>query len=411
MLLSSSRLKLILLSAALLTIPTAAFGQRRGGHSMVRTPMMMQRPVVRPAMTPTNIRHTVTPTVTTTPGMTPMRPMTNFTTPRRQRFNLRTDRRREELRRILRELRMALFDEALGVGVPFGFGGGGFVGGGGSVVSGPADASDTALPATTPNGNRGPNIFDEWYHSHVNPLTYEEQRQESLEQRFHQALNNPPLPAILSGVSLNDLATIIRQTESSTGLRGATVVLPRDAVEHINWTTGSNSSGVGMIKNGSKDLRWPATLMLARFGPQRGEVGRLVDEAVATARDRSPAGSLADQIGKRLDAMREDLRDLRFTESTQNYLDAAGYLRALADAVDGLRNPGAYRVLDERIRAGTVADLVDEMSFRGFRIGAAAPGDESYYTALYEALDGYARDLNHQTRGSARGGNGSAAGQ
>jgi hypothetical protein len=402
MLLSSSRLKLILLSAALLTIPAAAFGQRRGGHSMVRAPMMMQRPVVHPAMTPTNIRHTVTPTVRTTPGMTPMH--TIVTTRPGQRFNLRTDRRRDELRRLLRELRMSLFDQALGTGMPFGFGGGGLGGGG------PANPSDTALPAT-PKNDRGPNIFDDWYHSHVNPLTYEEQRQESLEQRFHQALNNPPLPAVLSGASLNDLATIIRQAQSATGVRGATVVLPREAVEHINWTAGSNSSGVGMVKNGSKDLRWPATLMLARFGPQRGEVARLVDEAVATARDRSPAGSLADQIGKKLDAMREDLRDLRFTESTQNYLDAAGYLRALADAVDGLKNPGVYRVLDERIRAGTVADLVDQMSFRGFQIGAAAPGDESYYTALYDALDGYARDLNRLTRGYARGGNSSAARQ
>ena len=255
-------------------------------------------------------------------------------------------------------------------------------------------------------------IFDEWKYYRDNTPTYEETRQRSLKDRLSQAVNNPPLSAIWSGATLNDLVSIIHQTETAAGVRGPTVDLARDVVASINWTTNPDAPGLGMVKNGSTELRWPATLALARFEPQRREIARLLDEAITAARERSPnARKLASQLSDRLDAMREDLRALRPTETPEEYLEAAGHLRRMSDAVASLKNPGAYRLLGERIQAGTVGDLVDQMTARGLRIGAAAPGDESYYTALYDAMATYERGLNRMTKGEGRANARAAAGQ
>ena len=406
---SHLRLKLALLVAALLTVPAAALAARpmgRPGGMMMRPavrPMgrpggMMMRPAVRPAVTPANMMR---------PTMTPMHHMNPFFH-HRPGFRRDHDFRRDALTNAA--LRAAFgggFPLGSGGGFPFGSGGGGGggfplgSGGGFSVLSEPA-----AAPPATPDADTGQqnssrrSVFDEWKAPRAVTASYEDHRQAALQERFRQALDNPPNSAIRSGVSLNDLVTIIRETETATGSRGPTQPLSRDAVEHINWTTGSSALGVAMVKNGSKELRWPDTLMQARFGPQRAEVGRLVDEAVAHARDHSPSTPrIASEIADRIDAIRDDLRD------PKDYLEAAGFLRQLGDAVVGLKDPGAYRLLGEGIRAATVNDLVDYMTTSGLQIGAAAPGDESYYTALYDALSTFERGLARSAGFDARPGN------
>jgi hypothetical protein len=312
--------------------------------------------------------------------MTPIHHMNPF-------FHHRPDFRRDhDFRRDA--LTNAALRAAFGGGFPFGSGGGGIPfgsGGGLSVFSEPAPSGAAPDANTGRQNDSRPSAFDE---GKASPASSEDQRQAALEERFRQALDNPPNSAVRSGASLNDLVTIIRETETATGSRGPAQPLSRDAVEHINWTTDSSTLGVAMVKNGSKELRWPDTLMQARFGPQRAEVGRLLDEAVAHARDRSPSTRrIATEIADRIDAIREDLRD------PKDYREAAGFLRQLGDAVAGLKDPGAYRLLGEGTRAATVNDLVDYMTTSGLRIGAAAPGDESYYTALYDAMAAFERGL------------------
>lgn len=242
-------------------------------------------------------------------------------------------------------------------------------------------------------------IFDERRYYQQNSPTYEELRQASLKQRYDQAVNNPPLRNIWNGDSLNDLAAVIHNTEASTGVRGPTVDLNRDVVDNINWTTDPNVPGVAMIRNGSKDLRWPGTLAEPRYEAERQAIGRLLDEAVNAARTASPAaGRVVAQLQDRLADLREDVREQRFTETPENYLGAIGYIRRLGDAVVALRNPGAFRVLSDRIQATTVADLLDQMHGRGLRIAAAVPGRESYYTALYDAMSDYQRGLARQSK-------------
>lgn len=244
-------------------------------------------------------------------------------------------------------------------------------------------------------------IFDERRYYRENTPTFEQGRQKSLSERLSQATNNPPIQAVWSGATLNDLATVIRQKEADSGVRGPTVDLGRDVVENINWTTDANTPSVAPVRNGSKDQRWPALLKTAQFEPQRREIAQLLDEAVAAARERSPeARSLVGQFQRKLDALREDMRELRFVADPQDYMDASGYLRRLSDAASGLRNPGAFRVLNERIAANTVEGLLDQMTARGLRIAPASPGDESYYTALYDAMAGYERGLNRMASGS-----------
>jgi hypothetical protein len=244
-------------------------------------------------------------------------------------------------------------------------------------------------------------IFDERRYYRENTPTFEQERQKSLSDRLSQATNNPPMPAILSGATLNDLATVIRQKETASGVRGPTVELSRDVVDAINWTTDANTPSVGLVRNGSKDVNWPSLLNSSHFEPKRQEVARLLDETVVAAGERSPkARQLAGRLQRELEAMREDLREMRFAADPQDYVDAVGQIRRLEDAATGLRNPGAFRVLNERIAANTVEGLVDQMTARGLKIGAAAPGNESYYTALYDAMAGYERGLNRMASGS-----------
>jgi len=240
-------------------------------------------------------------------------------------------------------------------------------------------------------------IFDERMYIARNTPSYEQLRQQALQSRYSQALNGPPLSAVWSGATLNDLVSMIRDSETASGGRGPTVELDPQVIERINWTANSDTTGLGMVRNGGKSLTWPALLMGDSHERDRQQLAALVDQAVRDVRLASPnAGRVITQASAMIGQLRDDLRAHVTDLDPQQYLDAQSLLRRLGDSLTALREPTANRVLQTKVQAATVADLVDQINAKGLRIAAAAPGDESSYSSLYNALSTYQRGLTRQ---------------
>jgi hypothetical protein len=240
-------------------------------------------------------------------------------------------------------------------------------------------------------------IFDERLYIARNTPTYEQLRQEALQTRYSQALNGPPLSAVWSGATLNDLVSMIRDSETASGGRGPTVEVDPQAIERINWTANGDTTGLGMIRNGGRNLTWPTLLTGDAYARDRQQLAGLIDEAVQGVRAASPnAVKAIGQASAMVGQLREELRGQVTDLDPQLYLDAQAFLRRLGDSLTALREPTASRVLQAKVQAATVADLVDQISAKGLRIAAAAPGDESAYSSLYNALSTYQRGLARQ---------------
>jgi hypothetical protein len=240
-------------------------------------------------------------------------------------------------------------------------------------------------------------IFDERMYIARNTPTFEQLRQQALQWRYSQALNGPPLSAVWSGATLNDLVSMIRDSETASGGRGPTVEVDPQVVERINWTANGDTTGLGMVRNGGKSLTWPALLMGDGHERDRQQLAALIDEAVRDVRTASPnAGRIITQASAMIGQLRDELRAKVTELDPQQYLDAQSFLRRLGDSLTALREPTANRVLQTKVQAATVADLVDQINAKGLRIAAAAPGDESSYSSLYNALSTYQRGLKRQ---------------
>jgi len=223
----------------------------------------------------------------------------------------------------------------------------------------------------------------------------QEYREKQLALDLRIARGDAPVSAVVSGRALNDLLKSINAPGRKLN-RGATIPLEEDLLKNITVSGPTSLGNVGLLKDGGK-LDWALPLKDKRFEDARERFSQSLEEAVKQL--KAPGGrlgagllkSLEDDLGTlngQLVAAAEEI-------SPSAYIDARQYLNKVRDAVRALsdRNVANYFNNTWTARGRNVAELAEHMRTNGLRFAPAAPGEESAYAALYQALRAFEADL------------------
>ncbi len=235
-------------------------------------------------------------------------------------------------------------------------------------------------------------IFDEWLYEREKTPTPEDERERFLKEQLRHSRNNPSVTEIWSGKVLNDLLAELRKNinkaENTTAIP---LPLDEDDLKRINITSTKGGNNIGLLKNQGR-LTWPIALTGEEFGTMRQRVNSLTQSAVqqAMTNGQVDAGTLQ-QLGKDVNTLQDQLRRRGGDLSFSLYNDAKNFLNNLEDANKALQQPdvGSFFNGKYQLRGKTVGDLVRFMADQGLQFAPAVPGDESAYTALYQALAQY----------------------
>jgi hypothetical protein len=86
--------------------------------------------------------------------------------------------------------------------------------------------------------------------------------------------------------------------------------------------------------------------------------------------------------------------------SPQQYIEARQHLNKVRPAIRALNDPLVSNYFNNNwtARGRTVSELIENMRVAGLRFAPAAPGDESAYLALYQALRAFEAGLPGASR-------------
>jgi hypothetical protein len=238
-------------------------------------------------------------------------------------------------------------------------------------------------------------VFDEMNYEKMHTPTPEDIRAREQEMALRRARNDPPQTEIWDGTALNTLFQNIRQTQAVTGAFGPSVPINPAWLPHLAVTAGVARSGGTMF---TEKLKWPLPLAVSRYKDNRDQIAGLINDAVMQIKSAGMAdpGTLENLSGaiKALQA-RTDKDIASMTPSDSIRCDR--YLNELRNGVQVLAQPDAAKAVGGgwAARGNTVGELVTNMTRDGLKFAPANPGDEQYYTALYNSLLTYDAGLTH----------------
>jgi hypothetical protein len=237
-------------------------------------------------------------------------------------------------------------------------------------------------------------IFDEWQYERANTPSLEDLREQDIQMARRRALNDPPFTEILAATSLNTLLDHLKMAQGSGG-RGTTVALDEDTLKRINVTAGAGGN-IGLLKNDGF-LQWPMSLRAEEYNAERDAIDKALPKLVqeASTNGRVDAGTL-NATQKNLDKLNEKLGDKVGDLGTSQYIESKRYLNYLSQALKALGTEDVANYFNQKLSAKgkTVAELVKNMSDKGFKFAPASPGDEAAYRALHQALAIYGVSLS-----------------
>lgn len=242
--------------------------------------------------------------------------------------------------------------------------------------------------------------YDQWKWERSQAQTLQEVRQDAYMQQLDRARSNPPQSEIWSGYSLNYLLSAIQHNESVNGVRGPTVPVEENTVKHINVTTGTTDTtagSIGMVKNGK--LEWTGALADERFSETRGRIDQLVADAVNQVKSvgKAEAGTV-NSLNQAATQLRADVRAQVAEISSSDYTRAVAFINELRNAIGQLSSANAATYLNGTMqpRGSTVGEVVEQMTQKGLKFAPATPGQENYYSALYQAFLAYDAGLGRR---------------
>jgi hypothetical protein len=238
-------------------------------------------------------------------------------------------------------------------------------------------------------------MIQEWqWEKSIEPTLNQVQEKQWLEGvRF--ARGNPPGARIWSGEAPNILLKDIQMAEAATGVRGPMIPLDPQVVSHINVTSGTQVSAsrstLGMFRDGAK-FDWPLGLADDHFDKTRAAVEQYTTSAIKQLMTggRADAKTLRG-LNRSIDSLRADLKTQVADMSASDYTQALRYVNDLRGAARQMQGPDAGNYFNGQWKAegSTVGELVSNMTKRGLSFAPATPGNESFYTALYQGLRTY----------------------
>jgi hypothetical protein len=319
---------------------------------------------------------------------------------------LRRDIRLDSLLR--RDLRFDRFRRDFGLNPFGGTLGGGFGGGIGLIPFGVGDGTTTTVaqkPPTDMQETARSALLEEQVIAErlanrrraFDELQYEREKTPSPElELLNRSRGFAPISEVLSGQALNALLIDLRTLGAGAdAVDRANPRLPLDerSLRHINVTRGAGN--VALLKNGGR-ITWPTAFAGAVFQVPRNHVEKLAEEAVRQAQSSAGVDSrglreMAVDVEQLRMLLRQNVKEMSF----QSYTEARGFLQRFDEALVALGQPDAANYFNGRydVNAQTVLGLVKQMTDAGLRFAPAAPGDETTYTALRDALAAYDRAL------------------
>src|SRR5262245_10294511 len=166
--------------------------------------------------------------------------------------------------------------------------------------------------------------------------TAEEVRARQREIDLRRAMNDPPLPEIISGAALNVLLRNIQDIQK-TGTFGPTVPLDEDLLRRINLV-GPFGGNIAVFKD--EKLRWPFALRDTPFDEYRKKFQELATEAtkqISTADGLEPATLRG--MRQALDGLEQALRKNAADLELNQIVEARRYLSELRDGLRALQDP------------------------------------------------------------------------
>ncbi len=248
--------------------------------------------------------------------------------------------------------------------------------------------------------------IEEWKYEQSLKPTPEDIAAQDQAQALRRARENPSNVEIWSGSILNTLYDSIKKMQLG-GLRGPMVPLDPQVLHHINLTDGTTGGSVGLLRDGAQ-LQWPMALRTATFAPNRQAIEKLAQDSVKQAK----MGGVQDQtlfnFIDAVDALKAKVDGSVNTMAPTPYIQACRYVNELKDTLKALQDPNTVRKQFSgqwTAQGNTVNELVDQLTRQGLKFAPVNPGEETYYTSLYNSLLSYDMGLYQLAyRGPAGGG-------
>jgi hypothetical protein len=233
--------------------------------------------------------------------------------------------------------------------------------------------------------------FDQMMYERANTPPPETLREEARLERLSRARNTPPLVEVASGEALNELLNNVQRIAAREQVPGYAIAIDPETLRHINVTTSEDSRGSNELFKPNMLREWPAALADPRLEADK-ELVRSAISALSAAQESGKADELGAVAARRaLDRLRDNLFQLRFEVASTDYIKALAYLSKLDNVVAVLDKSGAANYLNGTFaaRGRTMAELTDYMIGKGLKFAKATPGDEPYYSTLYQQLSTY----------------------
>jgi hypothetical protein len=238
-------------------------------------------------------------------------------------------------------------------------------------------------------GYRRQLLQEQRYEKSLEPTVQEVREREAWSQ-LQTARNNPTRPDIWSGAALNSLLVAMQGAEIQ-GLKADPVAITSDVLNHMNFTTGTASgAGAGMLKE-FNNLQWPFALQLPPFQDGQTKISELAKRAVDEIKNDSRVTAatftaLNTAVNKLNDAVKANQ-----TLSGSDWIESTTFLGQLQNSVQSLRNPDVAQYFNGQLtpQAGSVSELVQQMTAKGLRFAPAAQGDQPAYTTMQQLLRAY----------------------
>jgi hypothetical protein len=233
--------------------------------------------------------------------------------------------------------------------------------------------------------------YEEWLWERNNLPTLEDDRERVFREQLRRAQNDPPLPEIWSGDSLNVLLKSAQNLPKS--IQGPNIPLDEDIISKINLNAGKGLN-FGLLKNEGQ-LTWPYSLRELKPAADSQELRDLLQRLGKKAFNEAKLGQVDPNTIREMEKGTDRLQKLLVAQVGDlpfaQYSEGKRYLNQLYDGIKALREPNATDIANGRfkLRGNTVADVVDYMTKNGLPFAPAVAGEESAYLALQRAMAAY----------------------
>jgi hypothetical protein len=238
-------------------------------------------------------------------------------------------------------------------------------------------------------GYRQQLLQEQRYEQSITP-TVQEIRERQAWSQLQTARNSPTLPDIWSGSALNSLLVALQGAEVQ-GLKADPVPITTDVMTHMNFTTGTSSgAGAGMLKE-FNNLQWPFALQLPPFQDGQTKIDSLAKTAIGEIKnDGRVTAATFTALNTAVNTL-NTAANANQTLSASDWITSTTFLGQLQSSVQSLRNPDVAQYFNGQLtpQAGTVSELVQQMTAKGLRFAPAAQGDQPAYTTMQQLLRTY----------------------